>query len=69
MASELTAEAVTSRLEWLRAHYVPDDEATARAKMEDPAGLGRPSSFEQKVAQRLRELRALCELTRALHRR
>jgi hypothetical protein len=41
-----------------------DDEARARLARERPR---RDEAFEQAVARRLRELRALCEVARHLH--
>ena len=65
VASNLAPAAVAARLERLRALYQPLREAEARALMEE-----RPSTdetFAQGVSRRLSELRALMELTRALH--
>jgi hypothetical protein len=57
---------VAVRLSVLRALYIPEplDQARDRLAKEQP----RPSaSFEQVAARSLGELRALCELARALH--
>jgi hypothetical protein len=42
------------------------DEEEARERMTPPPAVDEP--FERAVARRLEELRALCELTRHLHR-
>lgn len=65
---DLSPHAVAARLQWLRAHYVPEDEPGARARLEDPTGLRPPGTFAQEAAHRLTELRALCELTEYLQR-
>lgn len=59
---------LAERLAVLRASYVPERDAEARERLarERPP---RAESFEVAVSRRLRELRALCELTRHLHRR
>jgi hypothetical protein len=67
MATDMSPRAVALRLEELRAMWTPDDERSARARLEDPAGLPRPRTFAQAVALRLAELRALCDLTDYLH--
>ena len=61
--AELRPEDVTARLAKLRALYVPESIEEARLRLERE----RPKSeepFEQAVARRLRELRAVCELVR-----
>ena len=68
MTALLDPREVQARLEQLRVLWRPLTEAEARARMEDPAGLDRHQSFEAAVAQRLEELRALCELSAALRR-
>ena len=62
----LSPEAVGARLGALRAAYVPERDVEARARLahERPVTT-RP--FAVLVSQRLRELRALCELARHLH--
>jgi len=57
---------VASRLATLRALYVPERDVDARARLarERPAEA-RPLALL--VSQRLRELRALCDLARHLH--
>lgn len=61
--AELRPEDVAARLAELRALYVPEtvEEARLRLERERPK-LEEP--FEQAVARRLRELRAICELVR-----
>jgi hypothetical protein len=58
---------VRARLDALRALYVPEtiDEARARLARERPRDA---TPFDMRVARSLAELRALCELTRALQR-
>lgn len=63
---DLSPQAVAARLQWLRAHYVPEDERGARVRLEDPAGRRPCGTFAQEVEHRLAELRALCELTEYL---
>ena len=63
--ADLRPEDVAARLARLRALHVPEsvEEAQLRLEAERPP----PSSdepFEQAVARRLRELRALCDLVR-----
>ena len=65
MGRDLSPQAVAERLEWLRQAWVPEDEASVRARMTQPP---RAVSFDEAVAGRLRELRALLELTAHLHR-
>ena len=65
---EPTADEVASRLEWLRAAYVPEsvDEGRARlARGEREARASEP--FAQAVERGLKELRALCDLAAHLH--
>lgn len=54
------------RLEQLRARYVPESDAEARARLaaERPA---KTEPFATAVNRRLHELRALCLLARHLH--
>ena len=68
MRPELDPEQLARRLEALRSIYVPEtlDEAHARLAREQPRDA---TPFDLRVARRLAELRALCELTRALHKR
>jgi hypothetical protein len=56
-------EDVAARLAELRARYVPEtvEEARLRLERERP---NEEEPFEQAVARRLRELRAICELVR-----
>jgi hypothetical protein len=68
MATDMSPAAVAKRLERLRAMWTPDDQASARARLEDPAGFPRSRTFAQAVALRLSDLRELCELTAYLHR-
>jgi hypothetical protein len=58
---------VAERLAALRAVYTPEhrSEAYARLAKERPSTT---ESFARAVARRLRDLRALCELARHLHR-
>jgi hypothetical protein len=66
MAHDLSPHAVAERLNALRQAWVPEDEASVRARMtcEPP----RAAPFEEVVSARLHELRALLELTAHLHR-
>jgi hypothetical protein len=67
MTRDLDPRSVAVRLSDLRTRYVPESVADARARLarEQP----RPhDTFEQRAARSLVELRALCELARALHR-
>jgi len=59
---------VAERLQLLRslARVESDVEARARLAREQPVALARP--FAELASGRLRELRALCELARHLHR-
>lgn len=68
MKGELDPDVVLARLDALRASFVAEtvDEARARLAREAPSA---DESFEEGVARRLAELRALHELARALHRR
>ena len=61
--AELKPEDVAARLAVLRALYVPEsiEEARLRLERERPAP---DESFDQAVARRLRELRAICDLVR-----
>jgi len=66
MPTDMSPEAVQRRLARLRELYVPEDlaSAAARSNAERPE---RVETFEQAVARRLAELRALLELTEVLH--
>ncbi len=66
MPTDMSPEAVQRRLARLRELSVPEDlaSAAARANAERPE---RVETFEQAVARRLAELRALLELTEVLH--
>jgi hypothetical protein len=66
MTDKLSPERVTQRLAELAALYVPEDVESARLRFarERPS---RAETFEQAVARRLGELRALIELTKVLH--
>jgi hypothetical protein len=66
MRAELGAAAVASRLQALRALYVPErlDAARERLGRERPVAA---EAFAERVARSLAELRALCELARHLH--
>jgi hypothetical protein len=66
MAHDLSPHAVAERLNALRQAWVPEDEASVRARMTHQPP--RAASFEEAVAVRLHELRALLELTTYLHR-
>jgi hypothetical protein len=59
--AELRPEDVAARLAKLRALYVPEsiEEARERLERERPE---RQETFDQAVARRLRELRAVCDL-------
>lgn len=59
--AELRPEDVSARLAKLRALYVPEsiEEARERLERERPE---RQETFDQAVARRLRELRAVCDL-------
>jgi hypothetical protein len=65
-SGSLSPTAAAARLAALRAAYVPERDVDARARLahERPVST-RP--FAVLVSQRLRELRALCELARHLH--
>lgn len=72
MSSKLDPLVVAQRLEVLRQLYVPEtsEECQARLEREQPPRKRVTSAdpeFAKLVAQRLEELRALCELTRYLH--
>ena len=60
--ADMSAAAVATRLEQLRALWVPMGLDEARAMMEPPRVVGRELTAEV-VQHRLDELRALCELT------
>lgn len=64
--SEPPPPGAAARLAALRALYVPEDVAAARARLAEdrPAPVER---FDEAAARRLRELRALCELAAYLH--
>jgi hypothetical protein len=67
MTRELHPRDVAARLSDLRRRYVAESISDARARLarEQP----RPEQpFAQRAARSLAELRALCELARALHR-
>lgn len=66
MGVELSPEQVSIRLDRLRALWKPLTQDEARAFTEDPAGLTQRESFQEAVARRLDELRALSEMTMAL---
>jgi hypothetical protein len=59
--AELRSEDVVARLARLRVLYVPEsiEEARRRLERERPE---RTETFDQAVARRLRELRAVCDL-------
>jgi hypothetical protein len=67
MASEPSATQVLARLAELRRLYSPErlEDARQRLAAERPR---RSEPFEVAVARSLEELRALCELTKYLHR-
>lgn len=67
MSRDLTPEAVARRLDELRAAWVPESERSVRRRMERPETGPANEPFEQQVAARLAELRALMELTAHLH--
>jgi len=61
--AELRPEDVAARLAKLRALYVPESVEEARVRLE--AERPRPAeTFDEAVARRLCELRAICELVR-----
>jgi len=66
--SALEPRKVAARLDRLRTDYHPEtvDEAHARLARERPRDA---TPFDARVARRLGELRALCELARVLQRR
>lgn len=66
MTRELDLAAVAERLEQLRTLYEPEGESAARKRMTPPR---RCETLEEGASRRLRELRAMMELTRVLHRR
>jgi hypothetical protein len=59
---------VSERLAALRALHVPERDGEARARLMRDRPPPSPPRFEVAVAARLRELRALCDLARHLHR-
>ncbi len=61
MAAELNPSRVTAYLAELRARYQPEtvEDARSRLQRERPPST---ESFEESVARRLDELRALCDL-------
>ena len=63
--SELDPLVVARRLEQLRELYVPETVEEGRRRLEADQPASR-ESFDQAVARRLAELRALCELTRVI---
>jgi len=63
--ADMSAEAVARRLQQLNALYVPETVEEGRLRL-DAERPRRQEDFNQAVARRLNELRALCELTRAL---
>lgn len=65
MGRELDSEAVAARLAALRARYTPESVDEARARLQRPQ-TDPDEPFARKVARRLDELRALCELARHL---
>lgn len=69
MSRDLDAATVAARLDALRAHYVPECVAEARARLARERPVGPREPFERAVARRLVELRALCELARHLQSR
>ncbi len=66
LGSGLSAD-VAGRLERLRSLYVPENLDAARARLERDAAAA-SQTFEEKVAARLHELRALYDLATYLHR-
>ena len=65
MKNDLRPEVVAARLAALRAIASLESPADAQARMARPP---RVETFEDAVARRLSELRALCDLTARLHR-
>jgi hypothetical protein len=65
VTSELDPVAVERRLQRLRERYVPETIEAGRRRLEADRPA-RTESFDQAVARRLTELRALCELTKVL---
>jgi hypothetical protein len=66
MTRALDPARVAERLQQLRALYRPMRAEEARRRLEELPPRNEP--FAVAVARRLRELRALCELTRTLRR-
>ena len=64
MKAELDPREVAERLRWLGQSYVAMDEDEARRRLETMPNREEP--FDVAAARRLRELRALCELSRVL---
>ena len=67
MKGMLAPRLVAARLAELRACYVPERVEQARERLAREAMQQAPP-FERAVARSLKELRALCELARHLHR-
>lgn len=68
MAHDLSPDAVAARLDTLRRSWIPEDERSVRSRFDPPQASTPAPAFEQAVALRLAELRALLELTDHLHR-
>ncbi len=66
MSRDLSPTSVSRRLALLRELYVPETDEQARARLVPEAR--RDTSFAERVASRLAELRALSDLTAYLHR-
>ena len=66
MSRSLSSEAVAARLARLRATYVPEHVNDARQRFAPKAA--NLQHFARDVALRLKDLRALCELSDHLHR-
>ncbi|MFV8753671.1 hypothetical protein ACNOYE_24210 [Nannocystaceae bacterium ST9] len=67
MPTDLSPDAVARRLARLRELYVPEDRASATARLAAERPFRR-ESFEQGVGRRLAELRDLLELSNVLQR-
>lgn len=66
--ADLEPDVVTARLAALRELYVPETVAEGQARMERERPVQR-ETFDARATRCLRELRALDELTRHLHRK
>lgn len=69
MHPDLSPRAVEARLDELCETYTPESSTEARRRLEPPPAGPMSRSFEEEVAMRLDELRALMELTAYLRQR